>query len=218
MAKTKKAATGGQKKKKPVNVTLIKDEPNSVPHAVLHNRLTKHYPNLESAKIGLFWKHGWKAENDTGVVKLWAVRKASDTMRAVCKIDVCIYLNAEVWGKKGWKPEHADFVLDSALQEIDDDRDRDGEGKVDENNRPLYRLIKPTIQTFPQIIERHGFVTVELQRIAEAAHKADIAARPLFDWLDEQVPAASGVDPEGDEEDDDVDTEVESKETAGAAA
>lgn len=196
MPRSKKAESGG-KKKKPVTLAFVKPEASSVPHQIIERMIDEHYPHLESKSIAVFWKYGWKAENDTGMVRLWATKKASETIRCLTKFDLCIYLNGDLWGKKGFTNEHADFIVDSALCEIAQDLDRDGEQKQDESNRDCWRILKPTIQTFPQIVERHGFVTVELQRLAQAAHKADIEARPLFAELEADGPEAdSGVSQE----------------------
>ena len=100
MAK-RKQASGGQKKKKPVTIEFIKDEPNSTPHIVLHEMIERHYPELEDAKIGLFWKYGWKAEADSGRIRLWQVAKASETLRAVTEAPrVLVVLSRE--DEAGW--------------------------------------------------------------------------------------------------------------------
>lgn len=211
-------AKNHDRKDKPCNLEFLKDSKNSVPHVYLRQYIEEHHTHLDIDTIDVYMKSGWKADADTGRVKLWATRKAPLAYTVRTKAELLIFLNAELWEKANDLQRR--YIIDSALAEIAQKLDKDGEQVEDDDGHLQWRILKPTIQTFPQIIERHGFVTEDLQRLARSAVKADLEAMPLFAYLDAHGPQAdSGVaaDPEegdGDEED----TEVESKQAASSAA
>ena len=170
-------------KKRAVKIRPIEGD-DRFARVMLNELVNQHHQHLSNARIELFWRLGWRAEADSGRIRLWKTVKADELHRVVNEWDFIILLNHEVWNAKGFNADQAKFVLDSALCECHPDLDRDGEQKQDENSDPLWRLVKPPVQTWPEIVRRYGFATADLQKLAEAVSVRDLTERPLFDVLD----------------------------------
>lgn len=150
------------------------------PYAILERLLdeVEAFAPLRAAKFVLMYKRGWKTDKD-GILVHAKIHKASEQERE--RHDDCdfvILLHEELWELKSYKEEsremdlfhelcHASAVLD----------DETGEQAKDERDRLCWRLRKPPIQEFPEVIERYGLgVAIGLNAEALAA-LADERAR-----------------------------------------
>jgi len=145
------------------------------PYKILEGLIETHHERLKEARFILLWKSGWKTDKD-GILIRAKIRKISEAEREVWgDFDYMILLHRELWGCKGFSEANRrhdmDHELCHAAPEIDDST---GEQLRDERDRLCWRLVKHPIQTFPELIERHGLQTCTgVNAEAQAALEAD---------------------------------------------
>ena len=128
-------------------------------YKLMEDIIEKHHQRLKKARVAMFWKSGWKRDKD-GVLTRAKISKATEAERERYNdCDYKIFLHAELWESKSFgepsRRHDLDHELCHAGPEIDD---ATGEQKIDERERLCWRIVKHKIQTFPEIIRRHGLL------------------------------------------------------------
>ncbi len=137
------------------------------PYRIMEDYVAKHHSHLKEARIALAWKKGWKQDAD-GRLQLGQAKKASELDWAMHKFDLVILLNHEAWDK-GLDDKAKEADMDHRLAHFKVTADTDGEPKKDDEGRILYRIRKPPIVAYPEVVERHGLYTHDLEAVAQAA-------------------------------------------------
>lgn len=181
MARRKKS-TGGTKVKgrKKVTVDLIarkRGDTVATPYKLMEEIVEAHHPHLRDAKIAIAWRHGKKADSD-GRIWLGQAKKGSDLDRALHGFDFVLLLNHEAWNANLSEAQMR-ALLDHELCHCAVVVDTNGEPKVDEKGRTVYRLRKHDIEEFRDVVARHGLWKEDIREFVEAAIKAE-PDLPLF--------------------------------------
>lgn len=177
-----------EKARKRVNVKLLdREHAGKVtgPYKLLDLLVAEHHSHLVDAKIAIAWRFGWRADAD-GRVILVSVKKGSDLDREMHGYDFVFLINHEVWNGGGFSERAQLRLIDHACCRCQVSKDSNGEEKIDENGRTTYRMRKPDIVEFCEVVARHGLCTDDLTAFAQAAGLAD-QNRPL---LKDQEPEA----------------------------
>lgn len=127
------------------------------PYKLLEELIAEHHPELRDAKFIMLWKTGWRADKD-GRLTHAKIIKATEAQREVWgDCDYMILLHRELWKCERFTEESRRHDIDHELYhagpEIDDST---GEQRLDERDRPCWRIVKHKIETFPDLIERYG--------------------------------------------------------------
>lgn len=147
---------------------------------LLESAIANWHPDLAQAKFCLVWNYSWAGES--GSSHLGSVQKCSDLYRQLTDFDWIIYLNPEVWRNGQVTDETRLAILDHCLCHITLDIDKEGEPRVDENGRQLYKKQTPDLVEFSQVIERHGFgYRQELSKIIELAKTSLEGFEPVLE-------------------------------------
>lgn len=166
----RKRKSAGERRKK-VNVSLLKrtkDGPEA--YRIMDELVEKHHSHLACSKIVIAWEFGKKADAD-GRLWMGASKKASDLDRELHGYDLVIRLNHEIWNRAGFSVEKKRALLDHRLCEFQVSKDTDGETKIDEKNRTVYRLRKHDIREFREVYARHGCWMDDLKDFIEAGDR-----------------------------------------------
>lgn len=152
-----KAARKPRNHEKRVNFQIIKADTNEGrPIYQLANRtIEKHHGHLVNARIVIAWHLAWKPDRD-GVKKLGQLKKASDLDRELYPYDFVMLLNKDFWTHSQTTDEQREALVDHELCHGGIVTDNEGEPKIDQRGRKIYRLRKHDIQEFSEIILRHG--------------------------------------------------------------
>lgn len=81
--------------------------------------------------------------------------------------DFIILLNQEVWNDKEFGPEKKAALIDHELCHAEVALARDGEPKLDERGRRVWRTRKHDIEEFRAVVQRHGCYKYDLEKFAE---------------------------------------------------
>ena len=165
---------------KKVTVKLLERQRNgkpSEPYQVMDKLIAEHHPHLAQAEIAICWRYGWSEDVD-GRLRLGQASKASDCERALQEYDLVLLLNWEAWNTGGLDGVQQRALLDHELTHCQVALDEDGEPKVDEDGRIVYRIRKHDVEEFREVVERHGLYTDDLQEFAQAGIKD--SERPLL--------------------------------------
>lgn len=101
----------------------------------------------------------------------WAKPRTTDLQREFMPYDFIILLNQEVWNDKEFGPEKKAALIDHELCHAEVALDRDGEPKVDERLRRVWRTRKHDIEEFRAVVQRHGCYKYDLEKFAETLLK-----------------------------------------------
>lgn len=189
-----------EKRAKKVSIKLVKRERDKKVASVyvfLESMLEAHHPHLADAKFAIAWRYGWKPDVD-GRVKMVSVKKGSDLDHELHGYDFVVLVNHELWNSSGFDASQCEALMDHALCRCEVSRDRNGEPQSDETGRTVYRLRRPDIEEFKEIIARHGMYTTALTEFAQTVIKKAEESRPLLDRLEEAAgdnPPPAGADP-----------------------
>ena len=157
-------------KPKKVNFELIPDQGSQSIYGILEEIRNESHEDLEGAKIALAWRRAFKPDKD-GHLVLGKCCKASDLQRALVDWDFVILLNEEVWNDPDFTLDKKKALIDHELCHAAPALDKDGEQKVDEKDRLVWRVRKHDIEEFREIVERHGCYKSDLEAFAEALLK-----------------------------------------------
>ncbi|MCE5277156.1 MAG: putative metallopeptidase [Planctomycetaceae bacterium] len=169
-----------KRKPKVVQVELIPREHEGKvrqPYQIMEALVDKHHDHLESAKIALAWRKGWKPNPD-GHLQLGKAKKSTDLDREMHVFDFVILLNFEVWNKADFTREQMEALIDHELCHCDVSKDKTDEVKMDSLGRPIWRIRKHDVEEFQEVIARHGAWTLNLQSFAQML---DQAPQPLLE-------------------------------------
>jgi hypothetical protein len=165
-------------KPKAVNYEIIPDSAQSEPHKLLRKIQGKFHRDLDEAKIALAWRKALKPDVD-GRLVLGRCVKASDLQRELVRWDFVILLNREVWQLPDFTADKKEALIDHELCHAAVALDADGEPKIDEKNRQVWRVRKHDIEEFGDVVERHGLYKRDLERFAESLLKSRQGALAL---------------------------------------
>jgi hypothetical protein len=184
MARKKRVA-----KPKTVKVKVIdrptKPEPDT-PYEVLDRIVRDHHDGLSMAKIALVWLYDVKADKNANLC-LGKARKASDLDREFSMFDIVIFLNYQVWGEL--TPRQREALIDHECMHVTPTTDDQGEYKMDDRGRIVYRMRHHDIEEFRDVVKRHGLYLSNLQEFYKT-----IQAAPLFkDECQEPLPGLKVV-------------------------
>jgi hypothetical protein len=178
MGRKRKAA--GERRKK-VTVELIKrkhsgtvTEPYKIMEEVIQT--VKEHAHLRDAKIAMAWRIGKKADAD-GRLWLGSAKKGSDLDRAMHDQDFVILLNKEVWNSS-IKEAYKVALIDHELCHCQVACDTDGQPKLDENGRKVYRIRKHDVEEFTGVVRRRGLWKDDVRKLVEQA--LEFEGRPLL--------------------------------------
>ncbi|HEV3341408.1 MAG TPA: putative metallopeptidase [Pirellulales bacterium] len=168
-----------EKARKKVNVKLL-DRKHAgqitEPYRMMEELIEQFHSHLIDAKIAIAWRFGWKANTD-GHVTLGQAKKGSDLDREMHDHDFVILLNHEAWnGSLNVDQKRA--LMDHELCHCEVSKDQNGEPKIDENKRTVYRIRKHDIEEFREIVARHGCYKEDLEAFVAAANED--RKRPLL--------------------------------------
>jgi hypothetical protein len=169
MPKKPRKAPKGRKPKK-VSYELIprqSDTGGRRMYALLDELVEAHHEELIGAQIVLAWNLTWKPDVD-GRVTLGKCKKASDLDRELTPFDFVILLRREFWTHPTVTDQQRRALLDHELCHATVAYDDDGEPKVDERDRTVYRVRKHDLEEFSAIAERYGCWKRDLEQFAAA--------------------------------------------------
>jgi hypothetical protein len=166
---SKRTAKGRKPKKVSYEIILPLEQPRL--HMLLEKLIAAHHEELAEARIALAWCTSWRPDVD-GRLTLGRCKKASDLDRELTAYDFVILLQREFWTSEAVTDAQRGALLDHELCHAAVAYDDDGEPKVDERGRTVYRLRKHDIEEFSAIVERHGTWKHDLEQFARAIDKA----------------------------------------------
>lgn len=144
-------------------------EPRPDLYQLMDELIASHHSDLESCRIALVWRYGWKA-NDDGQVILGQFKKCSSLEVQMHGYDAKILLNYEAWTGVDFSEGQQRALLDHELCHGALKLDKEGDPAVDPNTGRLkYRTRKHDCEEFDAIVERHGLWTGNIRRLAAAA-------------------------------------------------
>lgn len=182
------------KKPKRVNYELIKPASQPEMHQMLNDLVERAHDHLTNARIALAWHKALKADVD-GRLVLGKAKKASDLDRELMPYDFVIILNREFWMDPETKDVQRTALLDHELSHCEVTRDDDGEPKLDENDRVVYRMRKHDVEEFSGVVARNGIWKRDLEAFAKTL--ASKRSQPsLFDQPSAPLPFKGPKDPQ----------------------
>lgn len=140
-------------------------------YQLLNELVAAHHEDLVEARIALAWCTSWKADVD-GIVTLGKCRKASDLDRELSEWDFIILLSREFWRDQMVTDVQRRALLDHELCHAAMSLDEQGEPKVDERGRVVYRVRKHDLEEFTAIAERYGCWKRDLETFNRAINRA----------------------------------------------
>jgi len=158
-------------KPKKINFELISEHKNSEPYQILRRVRANFHSDIADARIALAWRKELKADVD-GHLILGRCVKASDLQRELVEWDFVVLLNREVWQHLDFTTDRKEALMDHELCHAAPVLDGDGEPKIDEKNRPVWRVRKHDIEEFGEVVERHGCYKRDLEMFAESLLKS----------------------------------------------
>jgi hypothetical protein len=117
--------------------------------------ISQFHSQLADAKIVCCWMYDIKPDKD-GNLRLGQCMKAGGVHREIHGYDFIILLNYNVWNNVEYTSEQKKAQLDHELTHADVTLDKDGEEKLDEKGRPVWRVRKHDVEDFSEIIKRYG--------------------------------------------------------------
>lgn len=146
-------------------------------YELLDELITEHHDELFNARVALAFNTSWKPDTD-GHRTIGRCRKVSDLEREWMPFDFIILLHKEFWTSPEVTDEQRRALLDHELCHAGVAVDRDGEPKLDERDRLVFRTKKHTVEEFHEIITRHGIWKYELETFWETLQKAKQRSAP----------------------------------------
>lgn len=167
------------KKPKKISFRLHDRTPSpapSDPYAVLDRAVAAWHPHLAAAKVVIAWKD-FTPDKD-GHVVLGKAKKAADLDRHMHDVDFVIFLNEEAWvGELNDAQRLA--LIDHECAHCGVDVDENGDPRLDDSGRVVYRMRKHDLEEFHAVVRRHGTWLRDIEDMVSAAmeHKKK---SPLF--------------------------------------
>lgn len=154
---------------KAVHHALVDREARSDLYDRLDRLVDAHHPELRRAgcRIALAWNTGWRPDRD-GKIVLGRCRRCTDLERELAPYDFVIVLLQDFWESEDVTDAQRDALLDHELCHADVAYSDDGEPRLDERDRPVFRTRKHDVEEFWAIADRHGIWKRDLEVLAEA--------------------------------------------------
>jgi hypothetical protein len=153
-------------KPKKINYEVIREKDNPEAYRLLSKVRNASHEEISKASIALAWRKQTKADVD-GHLVLGRCVKVTDLYREFQQFDFIIVLNKEVWNDIEFTLDKRTALLDHELCHAGVAVDKDGEPKIDERDRPVFRTRKHDIEEFTEIVSRHGCYKRDLEQFAE---------------------------------------------------
>lgn len=135
--------------------------------------------SASNVRIALAWSLAWKPDVD-GRLTLGKCKKASDLDRELAPYDFVILLNRDFWQNPRFTDLQRKALLDHELLHAAIAYDENGEGKVDERGRTVYRIRKHDLEEFSEIASRYGCWKKDIEDFARALARAEHATKPYW--------------------------------------
>jgi len=160
---------------KKINFELI--EEGTEPYTILAD-MREFHDEVDGAQIALAWNDNLSPDKDLHLI-LGKCVKISDLQKEFTAYDFVILLNRDVWEDPEFTIEKKRALVDHELCHAAPQTDKDGEPRLDERDRPVWRTRKHDIEEFHSIVLRHGCYKRDLELFAEALLKK--RKTPLFE-------------------------------------
>lgn len=160
-------------------------------HEMIVELVRAHHDDLRSAKISVAWHLSRKPDQD-GRMSLGTTKLVGNLERELMDPDFIIVLVKEFWDDAEVKDEQRRALLDHQLSRVALLLDKEGEPVEDERGRKCYRLVKPDLQEFSSVVERHGMYRAEIERFWQSLKHAE--QRNLFERDKPETPQALAAD------------------------
>jgi hypothetical protein len=171
------------KRPKAVPYVLIPDtsEIGKPMYELLWSILDEHHEELgrTEPRIVLAWATAWKPDVD-GRLVLGKCKKVSDLDRELAPFDFVILLNRDFWLNPRVTTLQRRALLDHELCHCAITFDENGDPKVDERGRTVYRTRKHTIEEFTEVVNRYGCYKNDIEAFAQALARAE---RQASGWV-----------------------------------
>lgn len=143
-------------------------------YELLYGLVDAHHDELSQCgvRIALAWCTSWRADVD-GRLTLGKCVKASELHRELAPFDFCILLNRDFWRNERVTAVQRRALLDHELMHAAVARDENGDLKVDERGRVMYRLRKHDLEEFRDIVARHGCYKSDIEEFMKAVVRAE---------------------------------------------
>ena len=147
-------------------------------YELLYSIVDTHHQELsnQNVRIVLAWATSWKPDVD-GRMTLGKCKKASDLDRELAPFDFVILLNKDFWLDIRVTDVQRTALLDHELMHAAIAYDEQGEPKVDERGRTVYRIRKHDLEEFSDIAARYGCWKRDIEAFAAALERADRGAQ-----------------------------------------
>jgi len=164
------------KKHKPISYELIpRDvEWGRLMYEQLYQIIDQYHEELSQTdvRIALAWSRSWQPDVD-GRLTLGKCVKASELHRELAPFDFCILLNRDFWRNERVTAVQRRALLDHELMHAAVARDENGDPKVDERGRVMYRMRKHDLEEFRDIVARHGCYKSDIEEFMKAVVRAE---------------------------------------------
>lgn len=164
------------KRPKKVPYTLIpeKTDAGKTMYALVYALVDEHHEELSrtNVRIALAWATGWKPDVD-GRVMLGKCKKATDLDRELAPFDFVILLNRDFWQNPRVTDLQRRALLDHELMHAAVAYDENGDAKVDDRGRTVYRIRKHDLEEFSDIAQRYGCWKRDIEAFMRALSRAD---------------------------------------------
>lgn len=161
---------------KPVAYTVIPSASDigKPMYELLYGIVDEHHEELSrtNVRIVLAWATSWKADVD-GRLMLGKCKKASDLDRELAPFDFVILLNRDFWQNPRVTDVQRRALIDHELMHAAVAYDEDGDIKVDERGRTVYRVRKHDLEEFRDIAARYGCWKSDIESFAQALRRAE---------------------------------------------
>jgi hypothetical protein len=138
----------------------------------------KEHAHLRDAKIAIAWRFGKKADAD-GRIWLGMTKKGSDLDRSLHGYDFVIVLNHDAWNQASFSEAQMTALLDHDLSHCAVAHDTNGQVKLDELGRKVWRIRKHDLEEFEGVVKRRGLWKSDVRSFVEAADEQ--RKRPLLE-------------------------------------
>lgn len=156
-------------KPRKVNFEIIPEDVDGKtpePYQILWEVRNAHHQNLEGAEVALAWRKALKPDPE-GHLVLGRCQRTSDLQREFSPYDYIILLNQEVWNEEEFTRDKKLALVDHELCHAEISTDQEGEVRIDERGRKVWRTKKHDIEEFYAIVQRHGCYKRDLEIFAE---------------------------------------------------
>jgi hypothetical protein len=145
----------------------------------LYALIDTHHEALARAivRVALAWATSWKPDVD-GRFTLGKCKKATELDRELAPYDFVILLNRDFWQNPNVTDTQRAALLDHELMHAAVAYDENGEPKMDERNRNVFRIRKHDLEEFADIASRYGCWKRDLEDFAQALVRAGDKSGP----------------------------------------